>query len=368
MDEWTFILMSDRASFWDSDSLYHIEFVVLPRCSHDIILGWDFLSSHHAIIDCARAELALTPFCGSLSEDLPPPSARVFVATATDIPPFSSALVPVSCAAFYDSTVLFTPSQLAARRHPFLLPFALLPFRQGSSALYVSNPFSCPSSLHHGECLGFADEFDTSSVYDVPDDSTPLHVDAMTLPVSAPPPACEREFAPSIDPNLTPSQRTQIVDLLNRFRASFDLQKQCLGRTSTVVHRIDTGSHAPLRQRPYRVSATERRVIDEHVGDMLRRGVIQPSHSPWASPVVLVKKKDGTIRFCVDYRRLNKITRKDVYPLPRIDDALDCIQGAEFFSSLDLRSGYCRRAKRPMWPEGSFVADNQQRAWWSMMT
>lgn len=81
-------------------------------------------------------------------------------------------------------------------------------------------------------------------------------------------------------------------------------------------------------------------MIDEQVSDMLTRNVIRPSTSPWASPVVLVTKKDGSIRFCVDYRRLNKITRKDVYPLPRIDDALDCLQGAEFFSSLDLRSGY----------------------------
>lgn len=128
--------------------------------------------------------------------------------------------------------------------------------------------------------------------------------------------------------------------LLSKFRSSFDCTQTSLGRTSTVTHSVDTGSHAPLRQRPYRVSPTERRTIEDHVTDMLQRGVIRPSKSPWASPVVLVKKKDGSIRFCVDYRRLNTITRKDVYPLPRIDDALDCLQGAEFFSSLDLRSGY----------------------------
>ena len=73
---------------------------------------------------------------------------------------------------------------------------------------------------------------------------------------------------------------------------------------------------------------------------MLAKNIIKPSRSPWASPVVLVMKKDGTFRFCVDYRKVNAVTKKDVYPLPRIDDTIDRLQGASYFSSIDLAYGY----------------------------
>ncbi|UYV76114.1 hypothetical protein LAZ67_13002577, partial [Cordylochernes scorpioides] len=107
-----------------------------------------------------------------------------------------------------------------------------------------------------------------------------------------------------------------------------------------VKHRIHTGDHPPIKQRPYRVSKREREIMQKEVDTMLERKVIQPSESPWSAPVVLVKKKDGTWRFCVDFRRLNHITKKDVYPLPRIDDVLDHLSSARYYSTMDLKTGY----------------------------
>jgi hypothetical protein len=80
--------------------------------------------------------------------------------------------------------------------------------------------------------------------------------------------------------------------------------------------------------------------VQELLSDMLDKDIIQPSSSPWASPIVLVKKKDGSFRFCVDYRKLNEVTHKDAYPLPRIDDTLNTLAGSQWFSTLDLLSGY----------------------------
>jgi len=127
--------------------------------------------------------------------------------------------------------------------------------------------------------------------------------------------------------------------MLHQYQQLFD--DSCLkGIHCTPQHAINIGSHVPLAEHPRRTSFLNRQIIADEVKKMLHNCIISPSNSAWASPVVIVKKRDGSPRFCIDFRRLNYITQKDVYPLPRIDDVIERLNGATIFSKLDLRSGY----------------------------
>jgi hypothetical protein len=97
---------------------------------------------------------------------------------------------------------------------------------------------------------------------------------------------------------------------------------------------------APITKRPYRMAPTELAKLKLQIADLQQKGYIRPSSSPWGAPVLFVSKKDGSMRMCIDYRSLNEVTIKNKYPLPRIDDLFDQLQGAKYFSKIDLRSGY----------------------------
>lgn len=113
-----------------------------------------------------------------------------------------------------------------------------------------------------------------------------------------------------------------------------------MGRTSLTKHRIDTGDSPPVHCPSNRIPEARKEEVWKLLHDLLDKGVIQPSDSPWSTPIVLARKKDGSVRLCVDYRKVNSITRKDAYPLPRIDDTLDTLAGSKLFSTLDLKTGY----------------------------
>ena len=113
-----------------------------------------------------------------------------------------------------------------------------------------------------------------------------------------------------------------------------------VGRTEKGEHRVDTGMAMPVAQPLRRAAWAEKDFIHGEVQKMKKQKIIVESESPWSSPPVLVKKKDGSIRFCIDYRKLNEVTIPDQYPLPRIDDVLDALEKGRYFSVIDLKSGY----------------------------
>ena len=139
--------------------------------------------------------------------------------------------------------------------------------------------------------------------------------------------------------SLTDIQREQLYQVLLMYADVFPENDCDLGRTGVIKHTINTGNAHPIRQSPRRIPKHLQSETSKLINQMLQNNIIQKSTSPWSS-VVLVKKKDGSVRFCIDYRKVNNITRKDAYPLPRIDDTLDTLSGAKWFSTLDLLSGY----------------------------
>jgi hypothetical protein len=117
-----------------------------------------------------------------------------------------------------------------------------------------------------------------------------------------------------------------------------------------VKHPIDLTPDAPLPNGPvYRRSLMENDEIRRQIRELLQKGHIRPKSSPCRSPIVLVQKKDETWRLCIDYRALNKITVRNRYPIPKIDDLLDQLKGAKFFNKIDLKSGYHQVPIQPEW-------------------
>jgi len=142
------------------------------------------------------------------------------------------------------------------------------------------------------------------------------------------------------DKRLTTVQKHDTQQLAVQYNQIFSKNNNDLGYYTKTEFDIQTGDHRPIKCRPYRVHYAHQDTVNKMIDDMLTHRIFSKSNSPWATPVVIVKKKDASNRFCLDYRKLNNITIKDNYPIPLIEETLDTLKGAKFFTSLDLASGY----------------------------
>ena len=160
------------------------------------------------------------------------------------------------------------------------------------------------------------------------DDSTPLL------------PAPVQDLYDRSKDGLNDSQQQVLRNILIERADYFAQDDADFGFTEIVEHDIDTGNQQPIRQRMRHAPLGLQDQEQQLVNDMLEHGQIEPSSSPWASPVCMVKKKDGSIRFCIDYRKLNDATIKDAYPIPNIQDCMNTLNGGKYFCTMDLKTGY----------------------------
>ena len=145
-----------------------------------------------------------------------------------------------------------------------------------------------------------------------------------------------------------PSKDEHLASLLLEFEDLFDPPESTQQHLGITVEAVPLHEDSSPPNRPaFRLSLRERREVEERVKEMLLKGWIQPSHSGYGAPVLFVPKPDGTLRMCIAYRALNKITKNNKYPIPRIDDLMDNLSGAKYFSALDFTSGYHQLSLQP---------------------
>ena len=273
------------------------------------------------------------------------PPGVVRLLTATRIPSGYKKMVRAKVEGHVrESMSLFTP---APREDDLMMADSAVDLSDGNCmVLVVQNPGTTPVKMKKGCILGEVIPVTEYSLSEEDDQSTETPPEATVCSVT---PRTEssgdretlllQQLDLKVD-HLASEEQQQLKDLICSYSDVFALDASELGTTDIVQHTIDTGDHSPIKQPLRRTPFALRAKMDELVREMLSQGVIEQSKSPWASPVVLVSKKDGGLRFCIDYRQLNRVTKLDEFPLPRIDDTLDQLAGAKFFTTLDLAAGY----------------------------
>ena len=303
----------------------------------EAILGQDILLEHNGRLDLSNLTLRLREVLipcwiagGSAM------TCRVVVRDETTIPAWSEKMVSINVVngGYLAENAYVQACEDLVQKELYLVP-GVITAHDGGPHVRMTNFGDQDIILHSKTNVGTC-----QSIYmEEAQETSPVRICSLQKSNSALGEHLQKLLEASAE-LLSEEERFHFADLLKKYQDIFAVSKKDLGRTNLVKHRINTGTALPVRKPPRRLPLGKRQTEKEEINNMLERGVIQASTSPWASPVVLVTKKDGSTRFCIDYRGLNDLTVKDAYPLPRIDDSLDALSGGKWFCTMDLMSGY----------------------------
>ena len=306
---------------------------VIADIPMDGILGLDFIKQQHCLVDCARDEMIIGDTAVPLEFEGKIGCYRISAMHDVSLQPGTETIIEgkvhhngelgsTTDLAVVEPCEKFTKRDCALVARELVKPADSVPIRllNVSDEIKVVHAGTSIAELSPAEAVLTGSGRKYTEVQTVTDELETL---------------IERSSQ-----HLTKEQAATVRTVIERNKSLFVTSDKDLGRTSVVKHHIDVGNNRPVKQPPRRTPVAMREEIDKHVDSMLENELIEPADGPWSSGVVLVRKKDGKTRFCVDYRRVNDLTIKDAYPLPRIDDSLEQLSGKKWFSTLDLCSGY----------------------------
>ncbi|XP_065927594.1 uncharacterized protein [Magallana gigas] len=318
---------------------YHLKIgeteAFIPAMVTDItvhgILGLDFLKKGKGIIDLNSNTIRLNNEEYRISCEGTLGCFRVVAADDICIPPRSEMIVEAKVPGqntFGASDYIFEPEERFLEKGRAFVGRTLV---KGSETVpvWLMNVTDVAQQIYKGTLLAKMTAADEEN----PQETAVVNISKLRPDL--------RELLDRCKKNLSNAQAMQADKFLQRYQHLFASSNFDIGRTSVGKHKINTGPiEKQIKQGARRIPLPLMQEVDKQVNEMLEKGVIEPSNSPWASPVVLVRKKDGSMCFCIDYRRLNEVTVKDAYPLPNIEEAFDHLSGHALFSTLDPNSGY----------------------------
>ena len=318
-----------------------------------VILGLPALKQLKAVVDLGNGLLKIGDCRIPCSEKVSvgvPRLKRVIVTRGCIIPPWSEKMVASRVIAHQgqcDRAIFVYDPGGQKNQEPLLVAKTLSHTDdKGKLWIRVANLSDKPRSIKRGKSIAQAEDTEEVEIFPIKESGigslpeTRRADDLITSEIEVPNHLLElwQETCRTVD--LNEEQKRQLANLFHRRQGAFAYDSSDIGRTHVILHDIDTEGATPVKQAPRRQPIAHKEEVEKQIEELKQKGLIEPSTSPWSSPVVIVKKKDGTSRFCIDYRELNSVTRKDAYPLPRTDETLDSLRGAAWFSTLDLLSGY----------------------------
>lgn len=320
---------------------------VIPGLVYHVVLGRDFCCQHGTVLDdragifkIRNTEIPLPTY-----EQISPHKARVLTCSQFSIPPRSEMLVEANLEPMDGGILLDKERVWQGVMEPehdqegrWLVPRILATVREGHTVpLKVVNASGHTVQIPQNTEMGvfYTVHENGDGFYEVVDQCDTNEKGNEVLPGE------DMNRLLRIDEaDVTVSGKKALSQLVVAYSDIFSKGDNDIGKTKLIQHHINTGDAKPVRQPPRRIPLRLRDEVERQKDQMLQDGIIEESSSPWCSPIVLARRKDGRPRFCIDLRAVNSVTQSLPHPLPRVDDALDSLAGSCFFSTLDMASGY----------------------------